>query len=710
MPPRDDSCTVTLLDESTADGAARLAALRGHQGVSFRDALAAQRVALRQLIPTPDASVRDEPANWAYYPWRREAVRILGPTGYRMLRLDRNRNKVTGDEQRRLAELHVGIVGLSVGHAVALALALESSCGAIRLADFDTLELSNLNRVPATVFDLGVNKAVVAARRIAEIDPYLTVSVWGDGVTTDTIDRFLDGLDVVVEECDSLEMKVAVRMEARRRRLPVVMETSDRGLLDVERFDLEPDRAVFHGLLGDLDARELAGLSQREKIPHILRLLGAEDLSTRMVASLVEVGNTISSWPQLGGDVLLGGASVSAAVRRIGLGLPLPSGRARVDLDERLDGLRTPIVEPSRDPAPAPCGSAKAPDGPTAIARAATLAPSGGNAQPWNVVVGEGELRVYLDPDRTTAMDVAHRGSHVAIGAALFNARVAAAAHGLLGPIEYFGDDSAPTLVATMSFGAEADEMLAGRYDAVVRRGTNRRAGSPRPITIEAGRALATAAHAEGARLTLVTDRRAIESAAGVFAAAERIRFLEPRLHGEMVGELRWPGADAMETGIDVRSLELDDADLSTLRVLCRPDAMAALAEWGLGSSLGVASRDRIVSSSALAAVVVGGSGSVDFVRGGCAVESVWITAEEHGLAVQPISPVFLYGVAEDELAELAPGYAGELATGSREWRALFDVGANEAFALVLRLSHAGAASVRSLRRQAVAQPVMRMA
>jgi hypothetical protein len=27
------------------------------------------------------------------------------------------------------------------------------------------------------------------------------------------------------------------------------METSDRGVLDVERFDLEPDRPIFHGLL-----------------------------------------------------------------------------------------------------------------------------------------------------------------------------------------------------------------------------------------------------------------------------------------------------------------------------------------------------------------------------------------------------------------------------------------------------------------------------
>lgn len=705
MPVHDNDYTATLLDEKSPTDAPRIAAMREGVGVRCHDELVAQRAALGALVPPPHPSVLRESARWAYYPWRRAAVRILGPTGYRLLRLDRNRNKITDDEQWRLAELHVGIVGLSVGHAVALALALESSVGAIRLADFDVLELSNLNRVPATVFDLGLNKAIAAARRIAEIDPYLQVSVWPNGVTAETVGVFLEGLDLVVEECDSLDVKVAVREEARRRRLPVLMETSDRGLIDVERYDLEPERALFHGLLGERDGAELSGLSARDKIPHILRILGAADLSTRMVASLVEVGSTISTWPQLGGDVLLGGASVAAAVRRIGLGRPLPSGRVRIDLDERLDDVRAPIAAPGGHAGLEQPAESLPTDGTAEVARAACLAPSGGNAQPWRVVVTPDELRLYLDPDRTTAMDVRYRGSHVAIGAALFNARVAAATQGLLGRVDLFGDVTTPGLVATLAFGSGTDPALAHRFDGMIRRGTNRRAGSPRPLPAEAREALAGAARAEGVRLTIVTERSAIDSAAMVFAAAERIRFLDPRLHAEMIGELRWPGVDRLDTGIDVRSLELDDADLSALRVLCRADAMEALADWGLGQSLGAASRDRIRSSTALVAVVVNGTDPADFVRGGCAVESVWITAEDHGLAVQPISPVFLYGPEEGELAGLAPAYTAELAVGSGTWRELFQVGGSEALALVLRLSHCASASVRSRRRPPTTDP-----
>ena len=91
------------------------------------------------------------------------------------------RHLITTDEQDRLGALRIGVIGQSAGHAIAYALAAQGLCGELRLADFDRLELTNLNRVPATVFDLGENKATVAARRIAELDPYLCVRVMTSG-------------------------------------------------------------------------------------------------------------------------------------------------------------------------------------------------------------------------------------------------------------------------------------------------------------------------------------------------------------------------------------------------------------------------------------------------------------------------------------------------------------------------------------------------
>ncbi|KAA0023796.1 Rv1355c family protein [Antrihabitans cavernicola] len=319
--------------------------LRADPGIEFIDVLDSQVNELVGLLPSPPPDLLSEPYAWVYYSWRRSVVRSLGPKAYRAVRLDRNRNKITREEQDRLGKFRIGVVGLSVGHAIAYTLAMEGLCRELRLADFDNIELTNLNRIPASMLDLGLNKAIVAARRIAEIDPYLSVVVYPSGVSREMMPEFVDGLDLVVEECDSLDMKVAIRDAAIERRIPILMETSDRGLLDVERYDLEPDRKQFHGLLGDeFDFSAISDLSPREKIPHIHRILDASEFSPRLLASFDEVGRTLSTWPQLAGDVQLGGASVAAAVRRIGLGEPLKSGRTRVDIEHSLDNVSEPAV------------------------------------------------------------------------------------------------------------------------------------------------------------------------------------------------------------------------------------------------------------------------------------------------------------------------------------------------------------------------------
>ncbi len=126
---------------------------------------------------------------------------------------------------------------------------------------------------------------------------------------------------------------------------------------------------------------------------------------------------------------------------------------------------------------------------------------------------------------------------------------------------------------------------------------------------------------------------------------------------------------------------------------------MALLAEWDRGDALADDTRDRVASSSALAVVTVPGSSREDFVRGGAAVEAVWVAAEAHGLAVHPVSPVFLFAVTPDDLRTLSERFAGELAALQASFRAAVGLGESDVVALVLRLSHTDAAPVRSRRR-----------
>ena len=144
--------------------------------------------------------------------------------------------------------------------------------------------------------------------------------------------------------------------------------------------------------------------------------------------------------------------------------------------------------------------------------------------------------------------------------------------------------------------------------------------------------ALHGVAERHGARLSLLTSREDIDTAATILAATDRTRYLTARLHSEMISELRWPGDPDPDTGIDVRSLELDPEDYAVLGILRRPDVMAHLADWRAGSALGDDTRDRVQASTGLAVVSVTGSGLADYARGGSAMEAVWVTAQQLGL------------------------------------------------------------------------------
>ncbi|MUM36104.1 hypothetical protein FZI93_33000, partial [Mycobacterium sp. CBMA361] len=144
-------------------------------------------------------------------------------------------------------------------------------------------------------------------------------------------------------------------------------------------------RPAFHGLLGDVAADTMAGLSTVEKLPYLLQVFDPDRVSTRMGGSLPEVGRTLSGWPQLIGDVTVGAATVLEAIRRIGLDEPLASGRTQIDVGDLLGELAEPagaaqpvtVEEPATSAVSTGLGEVI-----DAVVAAAIRAPSGGNSQP----------------------------------------------------------------------------------------------------------------------------------------------------------------------------------------------------------------------------------------------------------------------------------------------------------------------------------------
>ncbi|WP_406074028.1 ThiF family adenylyltransferase [Streptomyces virginiae] len=305
---------------------------------------AAERAVAEQLAGTSP----QEYGTWVWYPWSGRLVHLLPREEFRLVRTDRNRGRIDRAQQRRLLGRRVGVIGLSVGSSAALTFAMEGIGGSFKLADFDSLSVSNLNRLRAGVHHLGLNKCVLAARQMSEIDPWLDIELYQGGLTDATMEEFFTGgagpIDLLVEECDTPYVKIAAREHARALGIPVVMDANDRGLLDVERFDLEPDRPLLHGLLGETTSSDLRDLTHEEMVDVILTMVDRERISPELSASVSQIGITLSSWPQLASGVALGGALTADAARRILLGQPRPSGRFYTDLEILTAGDRSTVA------------------------------------------------------------------------------------------------------------------------------------------------------------------------------------------------------------------------------------------------------------------------------------------------------------------------------------------------------------------------------
>lgn len=129
---------------------------------------------------------------------------------------------------------------------------------------------------------------------------------------------------------------------------------------------------------------------------------------------------------------------------------------------------------------------------------------------------------------------------------------------------------------------------------------------------------------------------------------------------------------------------------------------LSTIDDWDAGTTLGADTLNRMSSSSGFATVLIEGTTLTSFARGGAATAAVWAAAQECGLAVQPVSPPFLYALDAAELAELSDKHAAELGRLQASFTSLTGKELGESIALTLRLSEAAPASVPSRRSIAV--------
>ncbi len=161
--------------------------------------------------------------------------------------------------QLKLKQSRVLIVGLGgLGSPVALYLA-AAGVGELHLADFDTLDLTNLQRqVLHDTASVGASKVDSAIARLSTLNPSIALVAHRSAMDADTLARAVAAVDLVLDCTDNFAVREAVNAACVAAKVPLVSGAAIRLEGQLSVFDPRvPTSPCYHCLYGHGSEAEL---------------------------------------------------------------------------------------------------------------------------------------------------------------------------------------------------------------------------------------------------------------------------------------------------------------------------------------------------------------------------------------------------------------------------------------------------------------------
>jgi molybdopterin/thiamine biosynthesis adenylyltransferase len=129
-----------------------------------------------------------------------------------------------GEEgQRRLKGSHVVIVGVGGLGCASATYLTAAGVGHITLVDFDTVELTDLNRqILYWEEDIGKKKVEVAQRKLSKLNPLVQITPVSAKITEENAARLIGGAQVVVDGLDNSASRLVVNSACVKQKIPYI--------------------------------------------------------------------------------------------------------------------------------------------------------------------------------------------------------------------------------------------------------------------------------------------------------------------------------------------------------------------------------------------------------------------------------------------------------------------------------------------------------
>jgi len=132
---------------------------------------------------------------------------------------------IGGENTQKLINSSVIIFGLGGVGGFTVESLSRAGIGTITLVDFDTVDITNLNRqIIATHSSIGEEKTKLFKNRILDINPNATVNIHNLRVTPDNAKTLFDNIkyDYIVDAIDTVSAKLALVGISKDRSIPII--------------------------------------------------------------------------------------------------------------------------------------------------------------------------------------------------------------------------------------------------------------------------------------------------------------------------------------------------------------------------------------------------------------------------------------------------------------------------------------------------------
>lgn len=646
--------------------------------------------------------------------------------------LSRNIGFITPAEQDRLLNATVAIPGLGgVGgdHLVTLS---RLGIGRFHLAEFDVFEPANLNRqYGAKTTHLGRPKLDVMVEEAMNINPYLDIRTFPEGVEKQNLEVFLEGVDVVVDGIDffNFDARRMVFNRAREMGIPVVTAgplgysaamlvfMPNQGMGFDEYFDIHDEMTSEEKLLSFM-----IGLAPKATHRHYIdprRIDFEEHRGPSLGAGCVNCASTAATEVI---RLLLGKNGLRPAphycqydphIRRFHQGYLLLGNRnplQKLKLRAMKRGMLKSGDLYSHTRPHSPCVTDTGSDIPKTVMdyllRAAIQAPSGDNCQPWWFRAGKGRIDLLLRSDADHSLfNINQSASMIACGAALENLLIAASRYGLKADVAYRPDGETNECLATIQLHRdEIEEDPLQRF--IWERHTNRtryREGRLAPYQLDAiSQSMDPFPEME---LKLYHSKEEIRTIAGLVYRADQVRVDSRALHEHLMRMIRFSDEEAIRErdGFPLANLEAGRGGELFLRMTRSWSTMKIFNRMGISRIVPLISYLGILRAPLVGLLKCADTRDETLIKGGQALERIWLTATRMGLSFQPMTAITLFWMRwrMNQLGAFDRKQEELLQSLWETYHDIFDVASNsrEGHVMLFRIGVGSIVACRTLRK-----------